>query len=196
MILVSLLLLTTVRGDEAKDATARFGSLKKLAESITAKSSKDEVISILGEPESRGIAGWKNPDTQVWKYLIFTDDSQHLRFEVSFSPKSGCSVAASHHQRKKIKKGKLRLMTGTVVTVYPYKSSGKKNGFLCSVLLADGSRETVTVGRSDRVTGELKKGALIRVEHFGINHHYIFEGYYSLLLKSIAFSKPKEADGE
>jgi hypothetical protein len=193
IIAASLLSSVAAHGeDEAKVALSVFEALSGQADSITKASSRDEVLLVLGEPKSKGAAGWNNLDTKVWTYLNFTDDSQHLSFAVHFSPKSGCSVAASHSLRKKVKKGKLRDQIGIVRNVYPNYPPGGEGGFLCHVQFDDGSLHSVAIGRSRRVAGEPEKDAKIRIKHYGTDGHYIFVGYYSLLLESIAFSKKGE----
>jgi hypothetical protein len=196
IVAASLFVLVAANGEDSKSALAGFAALKARAESITATSSEDDVLLILGEPESKGIAGWNNPDTKVWTYLIFTDDSQHLSVRVYFSPKSGCSVATARNLRKEIKKGPLRVSTGTVVECHPKYPPGSEGGFLCHVRFVDGALRTVSVGGNDRVAGKPARGSMIRIEHYGSDGHYVFVDYYSLLLKSITFTKQEGEQGD
>lgn len=196
IVTASLFALMAANGEDAKSALADFDALKERADSITSTSSTDDVLLILGEPESKGIAGWNNPDTKVWTYLIFTDDSQHLSIRVYFSPKSGCSLATSRSLRKEIKKGSLRVSTGTVVECHPNYPPGSEGGFLCHVRFVDGVLRTVAVGGNDRVAGKPARGSMIRIEHYGVDGHYVFVDYYSLLLKSITFTKQDGEQGD
>src|SRR5688572_15661366 len=93
---VALVALVSPLLADSKDAAAslkRFGELRKQSEGITKESSEKDVISLLGEPQSKGNGGWGHPERKVWHYLNYTDDSLHRSFSVSFDPRTGCSVS-------------------------------------------------------------------------------------------------------
>ncbi len=189
IIIASIFAIIPVDGNDAKSALEDFEALKRLAKTISAESTEDEVILLLGEPKVKGRGGWNNLDKKVWTYLSHTDDSQHLCVKVYFSPKSGCSIGTSHRLRKDVKKGKLRFTTGTVVQInhnYPTKGG---DGFLCDVKFDSGITLPVAVGLRDRVIGEPIIGSKIKIAHYGSEWHHIYLGYYSFFLESITFAK-------
>jgi hypothetical protein len=185
MVLISSL---TLEAGELDLALKRFAELKTKSQGITKTSSEQDVISIFGEPQHKGNGGWGRFDTKVWTYLNYLDDSHHYEFKITLDPKEGCSFSATHLTRQEIEKKPLLVTTGTVLRSYPYE---KNLRFLCDIQIKDGEREsstTVAVENLNRVKGEPKPGAKIRIEHRGIDGLFFFFGSYTLSLESITFT--------
>jgi hypothetical protein len=197
---VALVLLTSPLFAESEAATAalkRFAELGKKAESITKESSEKDVVSILGEPLSKGNGGWVHPDRKVWHYLCYTDDSLHRSFAVWFDPEAGCSVSKLEISRAELAKSPLVVSTGKVIDVYPDYPEKGGEGFYCTVRFKQDARdvtlgEAVAVATLDRVKGKPKIGATVRVEQRGPGPDYIFLGAHALYLESMVFSDKGE----
>lgn len=194
---VALVLLSSPLFAESEAATAslkRFAELGKKAESITKESSEKDVVSILGEPQSKGTGGWMHPDRKVWHYLHFTDDSLHRSFAVWFDPEAGCSVSKQAISRAELAKSQLLVSTGKVIDVYrDYPEKGGE-GFYCTVRFKQEARDftvgvAVVVATLDRVKGKPKIGATVRVEQRGPGPDYIFLDAHALYLESMVFSE-------
>jgi len=189
---IAMILISSpgLEAGELDIALKRFAELKTKSQAITKTSSEQDVISIFGEPQHKGNGGWGRFDTQVWTYLNYLDDSQYCGFTITLDPRKGCSFSATHKTRQEIAKKPLLVSSGTVLqtTAYP---DDEKLGFICLVRIENGEREmtvSVIVDKLDRVTGEPKPGAKIRIEHHGTDGLFMFVGHGSLLLESITFT--------
>lgn len=187
MILISSL---TLEAGELDLALKRFAELKTKSQAITKTSSEQDVISIFSEPQYKGNGGWGRFDTKVWTYLNYLDDSDYCGFTVTLDPQEGCSFSATHLTRQEIEKKPLLVTTGTVLQTYAYQRE-KNLRLLCDIQIKVGERDITTsvgVENLNRVKGEPKPGAKIRIEHRGIDGQFIFYSFYSLSLESIAFT--------
>lgn len=194
MLAVVLVLLSSSLSAEPEAATAslkRFAELGRKAESITKESSEKDVVSILGEPQSKGNGGWMHPDRKVWHYLYYTDDSLHRSFAVWFDPEAGCSVSKQAISRAELEKSPLLVSTGKVIDVYrDYPEKGGE-GFLCTVRFKQDAQDLtlgVAVATLDRVKGKPRIGATVRVEQRGPGPDYIFLSAHALYLESMVFT--------
>ena len=181
--------------NEAAASLQRFQELSKKSELITKTSSEQDVIAILGEPQSKGTGAWAKPNRKVWHYLSYTDDAVHRSFTVSFDSKAGCFVSPIEVSREEVEKSPLVVSTGTVIDVFQNYPDKDGNGFLCHVRFNTDGREFmigVAVATLERVTGTPEVGASIRVEHRRAEMNYIFIGLSSLNLESISFKKAGE----
>lgn len=191
---VALVLLSSPLFAESEAATVflkRFAELGKKAESITKESSEKDVVSILGEPQSKGNGGWMHLERKVWHYLDYTDESLHRSFAVWFDPEAGCSVSKQAISRAELEKSPLLVSTGRVIDFHPDYPEKGDEGFLCHVRFKHETRDFtigLAVAALDRVKGNPKVGATVRVEHRGPGPDYIFLGAHALYLESMVFS--------
>jgi hypothetical protein len=167
-------------------------ALKSKSKALTRESTQKDVVAALGEPKGKGIWSWSYQNPHIWTYLEHTDDSQHLSFTVTVDPEAGCSVSPQRFLRKGLVRGK-RQQTFSGIILNAVALSG--GGFDFVVRPDTGKTLRVVVANSARVKGRVENGSRIQVHHYGeIPGHYVFVGYYSLVLDSVVITKIGEQD--